>query len=66
MGKMKIYTENEMLDKHIGKIETPTRDALDNEFKVFVMGEAIKDARLKKQQTQQQLSERSGIGRFAL
>ena len=66
MGKMKIYTENEMLDKHIGKIGTPTRDALDNEFKVFVMGEAIKDARLKKQQTQQQLSERSGIGRFAL
>ncbi len=49
MGKMKIYTENEMLDKHIGKIGTPTRDALDNEFKVFVMGEAIKDARLKKQ-----------------
>ena len=46
---MKIYTEDEMLDRHIGKIGTPTRDALDNEFKAFIMGEAIKEARLKKQ-----------------
>lgn len=63
---MKIYTEDEMLDRHIGKIGTPTRDALDNEFKAFIMGEAIKEARLKEQLTQQQLSERSGIGRTAI
>ena len=63
---MELYTLENIKDKYIGKKGSPKRDKYETDLNAFLMGEAIKDARLKKQLTQQQLSERSGIGRTAI
>jgi DNA-binding XRE family transcriptional regulator len=61
-----MYTLENIKDKYIGKKGSPKRDQYETDLNAFLMGEAIKEARLKKQLTQQQLSERSGIGRTAI
>lgn len=63
---MELYTFENIKDKYIGKKGSPKRDQYETDLNAFLMGEAIKEARLKKQLTQQQLSERSGIGRTAI
>lgn len=63
---MELYTLENIKDKYIGKKGYPKRDKYETDLNAFLMGEAIKEARLKKQLTQQQLSERSGIGRTAI
>jgi DNA-binding XRE family transcriptional regulator len=63
---MELYTLENIKDKYIGKKGSPKRDKYETDLNAFLMGEAIKEARLKKQLTQQQLSERSGIGRTAI
>lgn len=63
---MELYTLENIKDKYIGKKGTYKRDKYETDLNAFLMGEAIKEARLKKQLTQQQLSERSGIGRTAI
>nr|DAG06790.1 MAG TPA: hypothetical protein [Caudoviricetes sp.] len=63
---MELYTLENIKDKYIGKKGSPKRDQYETDLNAFLMGEAIKEARLKKQLTQQQLSERSGIGRTAI
>ena len=42
MEEIKFYTEDEMLDKHIGKMGTPHRDEFEDEFNTFLIGESIK------------------------
>lgn len=61
MEKIKFYTEDEMLDKHIGKIGTPHRDEFEDEFNTFLIGEAIKEARRNKKLTQEQLGNLIGV-----
>lgn len=61
MEEMVFYTEEEMLDKHIGKIGTPERDRFEDEFNTFLIGEAIKEARKKKRLTQEQLGTMVGV-----
>lgn len=61
MEEMKFYTEEEMLDKHIGKIGTPHRDMFEDEFNTFLIGEAIKKARRNKKLTQEQLGNLIGV-----
>mgnify|MGYP004501775923 FL=1 len=63
---MELYTLENIKDKYIGKKGSPKRDQYETDLNAFLMGEAIKEARLKKQLTQQQLSERSGICRTAI
>ena len=63
---MELYTLENIKDKYIGKKGSQKRDQYETDLNAFLMGEAIKEARLKKQLTQQQLSERSGIGRAAI
>ena len=58
---MKTYTLEEMTDKHIGKIGTPKRDAFENELRIDLLGEAIKQARLERNLTQEQLGELVGV-----
>lgn len=48
MEEMKFYTEEEMLDKHIGKIGSPHRNQFEDEINTFLIGEAIKEARKSK------------------
>lgn len=65
LGDMKIYTLEEMLDKHIGKIGTPERDEhermVQEAVDAYRVGEAIKAERLKNNLTQEQLGERIGV-----
>ena len=61
MEEMKFFTEEEILDKHIGKIGTPHRNQFEDEINTFIIGEAIKEARKKKQLTQDQLGNLVGV-----
>lgn len=61
MEQMKFYSEDEMLDKHIGKIGTAERDKFEDEFNTFLIGEAIREARKKKKLTQEQLGIMVGV-----
>lgn len=61
MEEMKFYTEDEMLNKHIGKIGTPSRNQFEDEFNTFLIGEAIKEARKNKKLTQEQLGDLIGV-----
>ena len=62
---MKFYTMDEMKDKHIGKVGTPERDKyeqeLAEEIQAYHLGEAIKEARLSMNLTQEQLGEMVGV-----
>ena len=44
---MKTYSLEEMTDKHIGKIGTPKRDAFENELRLDLLGQTIKNIRLE-------------------
>lgn len=59
--KLKTYTLDEMTDKYIGQIGTAKRDAFENELRLDLLGEAIRDARKKRNLTQQQLGEIVGV-----
>ena len=43
MEEMKFFTEEEILDKHIGKIGTPHRNQFEDEINTFLIGEVIKE-----------------------
>ncbi|MCD8305650.1 MAG: helix-turn-helix domain-containing protein [Prevotella sp.] len=62
---MKTYSFEEAKDLHIGKVGTPERDEYEREVakakQTFLMGEAIKEARLSKNLTQEQLGEMIGV-----
>ena len=58
---MKFYSEEEALDKVLGEKGTPVRDGYETEMNSFLMGEAIRKARLSKNLTQEQLALLSGV-----
>ena len=61
MEALKTYSLEEMLDKHIGKPGTPKRESFDNELRLDLIGEAIKQARKDRQLTQEQLGLLVGV-----
>lgn len=63
MEQMKLYTHEEMLDHVLGEQGTPSRDNYEASINSFLMGEAIKQARLSKNLTQEQLGEMMGVKR---
>ncbi len=58
---MKTYSLEELTDKHVGKKGTPKRDAFEYELRMDLLGQAIKDARKKRNLTQEQLGELVGV-----
>lgn len=50
-----------MKEKHLGQPGTPKRDAFEMELRMDLLGAAIKDARTKRDLTQDQLGERMGV-----
>jgi transcriptional regulator with XRE-family HTH domain len=50
-----------MIDKHIGKVGTERRDAFENELRIDLLGQAIKQARQERNLTQAQLGELVGV-----
>lgn len=67
IGEMKLYSFDEVLDEDLGKKGTPKRDTfeaeVEAEVRAYHIGEAIKQARKKKNLTQQQLGELMGVQR---
>jgi DNA-binding XRE family transcriptional regulator len=58
---MKTYSLDEVTDKYIGKIGTPKRDEFENELRLDLIGNAIKQARKERNLTQAQLGELVGV-----
>ena len=58
---MKTYSLDEVTDKHIGKKGTPKRDKFENELRLDLIGNVIKQARKERKLTQAQLGELIGV-----
>ncbi len=63
MDNIKFYTEEEALDRTLGKKGTQLRDKYDDDINNFLIGEAIKKTRESKSLTQEQLGELMGVKR---
>ena len=60
-NKYKTVSLDTMIDKHIGKVGTERRDAFENELRIDLLGQAIKQARQERNLTQAQLGELVGV-----
>lgn len=58
---MKTYSLEELTDKYIGKKGTKRRDEFENELRLDLLGQAIKQARQERNLTQEQLGELVGV-----
>ena len=58
---MKTYSLDEVTDKYIGGKGTPKRDGFEQELKLELLGEAIKQARKEKNLTQEELGKLVGV-----
>ncbi|NCA86119.1 MAG: XRE family transcriptional regulator [Clostridia bacterium] len=58
---MKTYTLEDITDKHIGKRDTSKREAFENELRLDLIGEAIRQARKERHLTQEELGELVGV-----
>lgn len=58
---MKTYNLEEITDKHIGKRGTSKREAFENELRLDLLGEAIKQARKQRNLTQEELGRLVGV-----
>ena len=67
MAQMKLIPADDMKDKLWGKRGTPEREAMETKLKedvnAYIVGEAIRKARLAQNLTQEQLGERIGVQR---
>ena len=67
MAQMKLIPADNMKDKLWGKRGTPEREAMEAKLKedvnAYIVGEAIRKARLAQNLTQEQLGERIGVQR---
>ena len=67
MAKMNFIPADKLVDDVWGKVGTPERDEMENRLKeevqAYYVGEAIKNARLKQNLTQEELGERIGVKR---
>ena len=59
--RLKTVPLEAMIDKHVGKIGTPLRDAFEQELKLDLLGNAIKEARLHHNLTQEELGKLVGV-----
>lgn len=58
---MKFYTQEQMVDKHVGAKGTPEREEYDEQVELMLVGEAIRKARLAQSLSQEQLGEIIGV-----
>ena len=60
-NKFKTVPLDEMIDKHIGKRGTEKREKFENELRIDLLGQAIKQARQACNMTQEELGELVGV-----
>ena len=58
---LKTISLDEVTDKYIGKLGTPKREAFENELRLDLLGEAIKQARKERHLTQEELGQLVGV-----
>jgi len=58
---MKTYSLEDLTDNYIGKKGTKKGDELDNELRLDLLGQAIKQARQERNLTQEELGELVGV-----
>ncbi len=58
---MKTYSLEVLTDKYIGKKGTKKRDEFENELRLDLLGQTIKQVRLERNLTQEQLGELVGV-----
>lgn len=63
MENMKIYSQEEMLERSLGPKGTPERDEYEAKVDDYMVGLAIRRAREARNLTQEQLGERIGVQR---
>jgi len=59
--KMKTVSLDELIDKHVGKRGSEAREAFENELRIDLLGQAVRQARRERQLTQEQLGELVGV-----
>jgi DNA-binding XRE family transcriptional regulator len=59
--RLKQISLDEMIDKHIGEVGTEKRDAFEEELRLDILGQTIKQIREQKHLTQAQLGELVGV-----
>ncbi|WP_445735575.1 helix-turn-helix domain-containing protein [Mariniflexile sp.] len=59
--EFKTVSLDTMIDKHIGKRGTTKRDAFENELRIDLLGDAIRQARKERNLTQEQLGKLVGV-----
>jgi len=60
-SNLKTVSLDQMLDKHIGTRGTEKRESFENELRLDLLGEAIREARHARHLTQEQLGKLVGI-----
>ena len=60
-AKMKTYSLEHVKDKFIGATGTPKRNVYENELRLDLLGEKIRQTRIKKNLTQEQLGQLVGV-----
>mgnify|MGYP003941989095 CR=1 FL=1 len=60
-NKFKTVSLDTMIDKHIGKRGTEKREAFENELRIDLLGQAIKQARQERNLTQEELGQLVGV-----
>ena len=58
---LQTFSLEEITDKHIGKRGTAKREAFENELRLDLLGEAIRQARLERNLTQEELGKLVGV-----
>ena len=58
---MKTFTLEQVQDKLIGEIGTPKRDSFENELRLDLLGDAIRQARRERNLTQEELGRLVGV-----
>ncbi len=58
---MKTYSLEDLTDKYIGRKGTKKRDNFENELRLDLLGQAIKQARQERNLTQEELGELVGV-----
>jgi len=58
---MKIYSLEELTDQYIGKKGTKKRDEFENELRLDLLGQTIRQARQERRLTQEELGELVGV-----
>ena len=59
--KMKTYSLEELTDKYIGEKGTSGREQFEFELKLDIMGDMIKQARIRRKLTQEELGQIIGV-----